>query len=172
MSRHQRHHAVSEDSESSRVGQPISHVTKRGFSRRRKLRSGAQNASPVLMIRGAWRPSRNDVGTFAVGSAASLWSRAVGVAHMLAVVLRLRSPALRGPGHFAPSEAVGVGHCLACTGSIGSRHPVPATRRLLHLPLDAIGVCHCEREQPLSSMRRANLKRREYSRRNPVAHLS
>ena len=78
MSRHQRDHAVSEGAKSVHPrGSPISHSTKFGLRERGPESPG--KTGPVA--RGAWRPSRQFVATSIVGSAPSLWSREVGVAH-------------------------------------------------------------------------------------------
>ena len=111
------------------TGRPISHSTNSGFSRSRgrEVWSEGDDASPELMLLGAWRPSREFVGTFIDGAPPSFQSRAVGVAHICDAIVsgvpaplplmpvscsrrRRRRSKLSGVSPSFVSDAVGVGH--------------------------------------------------------------
>lgn len=68
-----RHYAVSQDAElvgaTNPGGSPINHSTNAGLSRRPVV---LWDESPGIAVRGAWRPSREFVGTFSEGFAPSL----------------------------------------------------------------------------------------------------
>ncbi|MET4127971.1 hypothetical protein ACSSV6_000428 [Roseovarius sp. MBR-38] len=126
----------------------------------------SQEGAPTAGVTRTWRPSRPFTGVFARLVAPSLWSRAVGVIHIPAEWVRsavLRLPALG----LQPSFAIGVGQSRSISVRLPPLERVPEQARGVG---QLVPFADGEDEEPLSSMGRADFRRREEACRKLVAH--
>jgi len=144
MSRDQRDNGIAKGAKSVHpAGKPISHSTNRGLSRRGPVIGG--DPAPVGG-RSGW--PKADAATFRL----RLW---------------LPLTPLRGEPSKLASVAVAVGQRVANSARFGCP---PSRRSLWHIFGSLSVVAVGQREQSLSAVRCPDLSRREYSRRNPIAH--
>ena len=172
MSRCQGHHAVATGTKSVHPrGQPISHSTNAGLSRRGPEVLG--DAGPIGSR--TWRPSIPFTGFLVRSHEPSFSSRAVGVNHCF-----VREWSVSGSPRCRPLSisARGVGQSFVATFKLVmvSRGP-PGIRRFIAMWAStdfwsswATGVGQCE--QPFPPVRRSNLRRAEYSSRNDETHTA